>query len=218
MSGDELESLISLSLVPKEHELFANRHNFDLIVYYDNSTVSDSFLTDRTGSEHAITLQRLHQAICDFSYEKVLKRPPVLLAGGLKAWTDLFGTSSLVLGESQRMSMLPYSIPPSDERSHKAVLRKKNDLTRNSSVDIDAEKAWLQKLQREREPLTISVPMDPGGMDVKRQRRSTSIVSMTETFPRTVEQFVGVTGHFFVRFLINTLSFNNGRRRQGYNL
>lgn len=198
MSGEELESLISLSLVPKEHELFANRHNFDLIVYYDNSTASDSFLTHRTGDENAITLQRLHQAICDFSYEKVLKRPPVLLAGGLKAWTDIFGTSSLILGESQRMSPSPYSIPLIDDPG---VLRKKKDFTRNAGTDIDAETAWLQKLQKEREPLTISVPMDPGGMDVKRQRRSTSIVSMAEPFPRTVEQFVSTAGHFFVNFL-----------------
>ena len=217
MSGEELEDLISLSLVPKEHELFANRHNFDLIVYYDNSTASDSFLHS-TGDEHAITLQRLHQAICDFSYEKVLKRPPVLLAGGLKAWTDLFGTSSLVLGESQRMSPLPYSIPPFDERNNQGVSRKRNDFARKSSIDIDAEKAWLQKLQKEREPLTISVPMDSGDTDVKRQRRSTSIVSMAETFPRTVEQFVSAVGHFFVNFLADISSSNNGQRRQVYNL
>ena len=218
MSGDEHESLISLSLVPREHELFANRHTFDLIVYYDNSTVSDSFLTDRTGNEHAITLQRLHQAICVFSYEKKLKRSPVLLAGGLKAWTDLFGTSSLVLGESQRMSPLPYSIPPFDERNNQGVSRKRNDFARKSSIDIDAEKAWLQKLQKEREPLTISVPMDSGDADVKRQRRSTSIVSMAETFPRTVEQFVSAVGHFFVNFLADISSSNNGQRRQVYNL
>ena len=196
MSGEELEESIGLSLVTKEHELFANRHNYDLIVYYDNSTTSDSFLTDRTGDEHAITLQRLHQAICDFSYEKKKpKRSPVLLAGGLKAWIDMFGTSSLVLGESQQMSPPPYFIPPFGERNNQGVLRKKKDFTHNPSVDSDAEKAWLQKLQKEREPLTISVPMDSGGMDLKRQRRSTSIVSMAETFPRTVEQYVGATRH-----------------------
>lgn len=224
ITGDDLEDSISLSPSPKEHELFSKRHTYDLVVYHDQSTASDSFLNQRSNDQQLVTLRRLHQALCDFSYQKPLKRPPVLLLGGLKAWVDLFGPSSLVFGYSRPNS------PPSSHKSSAVGLGistmsratpalpdtvnqpnskeqpqgKIGDTNNAFHIDIAEEKAWLQKLQGDREPLTISVPIDAENMDVKRQRRSTSIVAASETFPRTIEQFVGgyEVATFFVCLLI----------------
>lgn len=202
-------------------------------MYHDQSTASDTFLNQRTSDEHLIVLQRLHRAICQYTYSKPLKRPPVLLAGGIKAWTDLFGPSSLVLSDSRPnspplisrsavvglgISSLSRATPPiSDnrgQRNNKELLQKTDDrnLTdgRNGTlnINIEDEQAWLAKLQNDREPLTISVPMDSANMDVKRQRRSTSIVSQSETYPRTIEQFVSscrFTWFAVANFLVPTI-------------
>lgn len=180
-----------------------------MVVYYDQSTSSDSFLTERTNDERLTVLKRLYHALGDFAYQKPLKRPPVLLAGGLTAWVEMFGSSSLKYG-----SLISSPPPPSksagvglgissfqksttsmhtttDERLRGGPSRKKDEIHYAPLINIAEERDWLEKLQKDREPLTISVPRDAGNMDVKRQRRSTSIVSSSDSYPRTVEQFVG---------------------------
>lgn len=180
-------------------------------------TPSDAFLHERTNDQHLIILKRLHQALCEFSYSKPLKRPPLLLSGGLKAWTDLFGQSSLVLGDSRPssspprssavglgISSLSHAIPSiPGERNNKGSDRKNDEKFGPFDINLEEEQAWLQKLQNESEPLAISVPKDSGTMDVKRQRRSTSIVRVpaTELFPRNVEQFVCVPTYLVYKFL-----------------
>jgi len=190
-----------------------------LVVYHDYATPSDAFLHQRTNDEHLVILKRLHQALCDLSYEKPLKRPPLLLSGGLKAWTDLFGTSSLVLGDSHfgsppsrpsavglgiiSMSHATTPIPNKvGERNNKGSDHKTDEKVGPLETSLE-EEAWLRKLQNEREPLAISVPKDSGTMDVKRQRRSTSIVRVpaTESFPRNVEQFVCAPTYLAYEFL-----------------
>jgi len=208
ISGDDLEGLISISPTPREHELFSKRHTYDLVVYHDHATPSDAFLHERTNDNHLIILKRLHQALCDFSYDKSLKRPPLLLSGGLKAWTDLFGPSSLVLGDSRPSSPPPRSsavglgissmsrvtppLPNKVGERNKGSDRKIDEKIGPLGINLEEEQAWLKKLQDESGPLAVSVPQDSGTMDVKRQRRSTSIVRVpaTELFPRNVEQFV----------------------------
>ncbi|RPB20940.1 cysteine proteinase [Terfezia boudieri ATCC MYA-4762] len=206
ISGDHLEELISISPTPREHELFSKRQTYDLVVYHDHATPSDAFLHERNSDEHLIILKRLHQALCDFSYDKPLKRPPLLLSGGLKAWTDLFGHSSLVLGDSRPSSPPPRSsavglgisslsraaTPISNKvgERNKGSDRKTDEKIGAFDINIEEEQAWLQKLQDESGSLAVSVPKDSGTMDVKRQRRSTSIVRVPATeFPRNVEQF-----------------------------
>ena len=208
MSGDQLEESFMISPSASEHGLFAQRHTFDLVVYYDQSTLSNDFLTQNTDNEKHVHLQRLHQALCEFSFQKPLQRPPVLLKGGLDAWIADFGPSSLVSasqGSTQASTVglgiknITQSSPPVRQKIQREPNSRKEVQTQKPP-DIDDERAWLERLQNNREPLTISVPRDSENMDVKRQRRSTSIVSGERDappisipyldYPRTLEQFV----------------------------
>ncbi|PCH36193.1 hypothetical protein WOLCODRAFT_51933, partial [Wolfiporia cocos MD-104 SS10] len=63
--------------------LFSNRDTFDLVVVYDNA--SESFGDVNTPPSI------LSQAIYEVVFRKNLKRPQVLLVGGLQAWKKEFG-------------------------------------------------------------------------------------------------------------------------------
>ena len=177
-----------------------------------------------------MALKRLHQALCEFTFGKDLKRPPVLLSGGLKAWTDIFGTASL-RDERQATSGNPAqksyrtsiglgirSIPQTslsslrieDHRPQESPRLVEDESSSANPIDLEEEKAWIEKLQRDQKPLKISVPTNYQNMDVKRQRRSTSIVSAGEPYyPRTIEQFVspidGVTAFLMLTSLVSTI-------------
>ncbi|KAF8507957.1 hypothetical protein BU17DRAFT_56970 [Hysterangium stoloniferum] len=72
-----------------ERVLFTNRAKFDLVVLYDNkSTVIDG------------PLSNLVRAICEMEFVTFLKRPPVLLVGGLEAWKQEVGDDGLLKGEN----------------------------------------------------------------------------------------------------------------------
>ncbi|CAG8478259.1 1171_t:CDS:2 [Dentiscutata heterogama] len=86
ISSINLESKLIVS--PEfEKKLFADRHNFDLIVYHDQDS---SFIPNFTlNNKHA--MKNLIQAICKSEFKKHLKRDPVLLNGGFNAWHRLVG-------------------------------------------------------------------------------------------------------------------------------
>lgn len=93
--------------------------------------------------------------------------------------------------DSQRGSM-----PPPIQR---ASYSRKSEPTPVDPINIEEEKKWMERLQREREPLTISVPpvspMADGEVDIKKRRRGTSIVAGIDSplYARTVEEFVSLT-------------------------
>lgn len=101
--------------------------------------------------------------------------------------------------DSQRGSM-----PPPIQR---ASYSRKSEPTPVDPINIEEEKKWMERLQREREPLTISVPpvspMADGEVELKKRRRGTSIVAGNDesSYVRSVEEFVSsVLSH--VLFLI----------------
>ncbi|KAF8851432.1 cysteine proteinase [Acephala macrosclerotiorum] len=92
ISGEELED--SMVIAPNsEQELFERRQEFDLIVFYDQS--STSIKSTSLGKDTDSILRDFAAAVYDYGYEKRLTRHPVLLAGGLDAWIDLLGPNSL---------------------------------------------------------------------------------------------------------------------------
>ncbi|KAL7276912.1 ubiquitin-specific protease doa4 [Rhizina undulata] len=95
MSGQDLEDTFVVGSSKKEEQLFSNRHKFDLVVYYDQSTANSKFLEGSTTDEHLRALRSLNQAMTDFAFEKQLKRPPYLLMGGLDAYVELVGEQAL---------------------------------------------------------------------------------------------------------------------------
>jgi ubiquitin carboxyl-terminal hydrolase 8 len=102
--------------------------------------------------------------------------------------------SSIVRRRQERDSQRG-SMPPPIQR---ASYSRKSEPTPVDPINIEEEKKWMERLQREREPLTISVPpvspMADGEADIKRRRRGTSIVAGSDSpsYARTVEEFVSL--------------------------
>ncbi len=89
-SEDLLESLV---LSPEsELTLYERRHEFDLVVFYDQCSSS---LKSESRSNDLSYLENFSKAMYEYGYKKQLKRRPRLLLGGLDAWADLMGPSSL---------------------------------------------------------------------------------------------------------------------------
>lgn len=65
---------------------FAGRHQFDLLVYYDQSSISPT----NNGP-----LRNLHLAIYDMEFQKKLKRAPMMLIGGFDAWESSIGEKGI---------------------------------------------------------------------------------------------------------------------------
>ncbi|KAG1109109.1 hypothetical protein G6F42_015758 [Rhizopus arrhizus] len=68
-----------------EQQIFAGRHRFDLVVYYDQNSQS---LQNQT-------LNHLRAAIYELEFQKILQRAPVMLAGGFDAWKQVIGEKGI---------------------------------------------------------------------------------------------------------------------------
>jgi ubiquitin carboxyl-terminal hydrolase 8 len=93
ISAEELGESIVLS-PDSEQRLYDKRHEFDLIVFYNQSSTSIKSYTP-AGNDNDSALQDFTMAIYDYGYDKQLKTCPRLLLGGLDAWVDLMGLGSL---------------------------------------------------------------------------------------------------------------------------
>lgn len=67
-----------------EQQLFAGRHQFDLVIYYNQNSKK---LRDENSQE----LYNLHVALYELEFQKFLRRAPMLLAGGFDAWRSIVG-------------------------------------------------------------------------------------------------------------------------------
>jgi ubiquitin carboxyl-terminal hydrolase 8 len=74
----------------KERTCFLNRDKFDLVVIYDEASMT-------LGSSDS-PLSVLVRLIGEQAIEKMLKRMPMLLVGGIEAWRLEVGDSELVRG------------------------------------------------------------------------------------------------------------------------
>ncbi|CAG8507206.1 27736_t:CDS:2 [Gigaspora margarita] len=84
ISSVTLES--NLKTCPEhEQKLFAERQNFDLVVYYGH----DSEIMSKNSSTNLV------QAIFENEFQKPLKRYPVFLVGGFVAWEQLTGEGGI---------------------------------------------------------------------------------------------------------------------------
>lgn len=192
MSGKELEDTFVLSS-NKDEQLFKRRDCFDMIVFYDQSAMSNGFLRVAPANDQERMLLRLHLALWDYSYDKKLKRIPYMLAGGLDAWIDLMGRASLTTEASSQnvIHEAPTSVNVTARTHWRPVLEQNVP-----PINIEEEQKWLEQLQRESDPMTMTVPESPSNnKDSKTRRRGTSIVSNNPSvqFPRTVEEFVSAS-------------------------
>ena len=152
MSAEMLQEALVLS-PDREQSFFAQRNEVDLVVYYDQSSdVSDWGPHRQKMPSQA--LSALKDALLDYSQEKPLQWPPILLNGGLDAWTDLLGSQALDTSDTinkPRSNALQRRPVPADgqridigKRSHREYnplnedeLSKWNERARSASVLLD---------------------------------------------------------------------------------
>ena len=98
MSAEQLLDRMVIS-PESEQEMLMNRDKYDLVVYYDADTQSESYLTRPMG-ELQTKLKYLHEALSDFNQEKPLLHPPILLIGGIDAWMDMLSPQALAVSNT----------------------------------------------------------------------------------------------------------------------
>lgn len=156
LSAEELEERLVVS--PEfELSLFERRDEFDLVVYYDRKTSSTGFLAGPPTGTEADALRALHDTLYEFNAYKPLRRPPVMLKGGLVAWAELVGPQALVssntaaLVGSRTVSRKPGRpigrVPMASANSSLEV--RKRRLRDQKPLNPDEEKSWLETASRE---------------------------------------------------------------------
>jgi ubiquitin carboxyl-terminal hydrolase 8 len=165
----------SLSISPDDEDrLFDARDQFNLVVYYDQSTESTQFLQS-TQSETDERLRILHEALVDYNIDKPLKHPPMLLSGGLDAWVELLGqpaieTSKTLVGKPMRKrSSLPSSLVIGRKR-----VRQFNPL------NAEEEREWAERARSE----SINIPDVPDDGTIEEEEESLPFYRSEEEFYR----------------------------------
>ncbi|KAK6537208.1 ubiquitin-specific protease doa4 [Orbilia ellipsospora] len=206
MSALALEEALSLS-PDKEQALFRKRDTFDFVVYHDQGTSSLTSYSRATDKQAQRALKVLVQAIYELAYEKTLKNPPKLLVGGLNAWTEWNGSTSLVSTSSSsqktaslsrataktatasystlaarrkgRVRALPGQVLPDDERSK---------LNNSLPINQEEEDEWIEILNRENTSFTIRNPIADVN-DTKSRNRAASLVTLDFERSPDIEEF-----------------------------
>lgn len=160
-SADDLEERLVVS-PESEQALYQRKAEFDLIVYYDQSTRSNLFLDGSPSNSSAPALRALHDTLYEFNDYDELQRPPAVLLGGLDAWVDLVGPQALQRTKTaafQGMTRPRQSVhgaarlrgrAPTISSSSLEVRRRRIRDTR--PLDAEEERAWLQKIKDEEVP------------------------------------------------------------------
>ena len=156
LSAEELEERLVIS--PEiELSLFERRDEFDLVVYYDRKTSSTGFLTGPPAGTEADALRALHDTLYEFNAYKPLRRPPVMLKGGLVAWAELVGPQALVTSNTaalvgsrtvSRNPGRPIGRVPMASANSSLEVRKRR-LRDQKPLNPDEEKSWLETASRE---------------------------------------------------------------------
>lgn len=157
MATDDLEERLVMS-PEKEQLLFERRNEYDLIVYYDQNTSTNRFLEGPPNRTNAPALRSLRDTLYEFDYGTQLKRPPVVLLGGLNAWIDLVGPQALQTSRTfnrneiedqqrlQRSTIRPIGRRPTANSSQQIRKRRLRDY---DPLDADEEQEWLEKAKKE---------------------------------------------------------------------
>ena len=188
MSAEQLLERMVIS-PDVEQEMFMNRDKFDLVVYYDTQTQSETFL-QRPMGELQTKLKYLHEALYDFNQDKPLQRPPILLIGGIDAWADLVGNQALITSDTAAKAKQGRPIQrrpapgPSQLRNPKRRLRDYNPL------DDEEERRWRERARAE----SVVLPTPPAlvgeegevipeGNEAEEEEPNSAIDRFNERFP-----------------------------------
>ncbi|KAK3639112.1 ubiquitin-specific protease doa4 [Elasticomyces elasticus] len=194
MSAEELQD--SLILSPEsEQDSFAQRDSFDFVVYYDNTTSSLDFLTGNGEQK----LKYLYEALVDFNQEKPLRRPPILLKGGLEGWVDMIGRPALAVtdtstatksgGGGKGLRRRPLATTPAPQGSELRIPKRR--VRDYNPLDAEEEEFWREKARAE----SVALPSATVGVEVSEDGVRESIEEGEEG-----EDAEGVIREFLERF------------------
>ncbi|KAK2744275.1 ubiquitin-specific protease doa4 [Myotisia sp. PD_48] len=201
VSAEELEDRLIIS-PEAEQALFSRRNEFDLIVYYDQSTVEPSYLVGSPAGSSMPHLRALYDTLYEFNMYKPLKdgRPPALLAGGLDAWIDLVGPQSLATSHTAAILSSVRARKPIPERPVQPLRRfptasansswevKKRRLREHKPLNAEEERDWLEKARREE--IETNYIAEDGTMIEEPEEYETSQSQPASPFVRSYEDFL----------------------------
>jgi ubiquitin carboxyl-terminal hydrolase 8 len=152
-SAEQLQERLIVS-PDEEQVMFERRNEYDLVVYYDNATQNTAFLTRHARNDEDVALKRLFDTLYEFNSDKPLQRPPILLKGGIHAWTDLLGSTAL------KTSTTAALVATGQGRSARRIPLTRNGATRQvqrkrdyAPMDPEEERKWLEEARRDRPAL-----------------------------------------------------------------
>jgi ubiquitin carboxyl-terminal hydrolase 8 len=159
MNDDSIQDTMILS-PDLEQSLFSKRDNFDLVVYYDQSTTSTTYLTSATRSATEDALRILFDAMWELNVEKQLKRPPLLLIGGIDGWANLLGNASLKTSTTTATKAAKAQRPvrkpiPTPSPANLAIQRRKSRREYNP-LDPEEARRWLESARKE----SVYIPLE----------------------------------------------------------
>ena len=180
MSADQLQDSLVLSPEP-EQDMFFNRDKFDLVVYYDRSTSSDQYL-HHPRTEDDMTLKCLHDTLYEFNHDKPLQRPPILLMGGIEAWSDLVGSQALMMTStaSRAKNGRPISRVPVADGGSRLKMQKKR-LRDYNPLDAEEELKWRERARKESVVVEQKQPLD--------EEDESAQVEDASPFVKNIEEF-----------------------------
>ncbi|ORY10966.1 hypothetical protein BCR34DRAFT_566002 [Clohesyomyces aquaticus] len=166
--GISAEQLLDRLVVGPDEEstMFSKRNEYELVIYYDESTKTNAFLHKHVRSERETSLKRLYDALYEYNAEKPLQRPPIFLMGGVDAWTELVGTASLKMSTtaSQGQKALTLRRAPATSRTVSANLQRRR-LREYAPMDPEEERRWLEEARQGRAVFDQSLEEDEEGED-----------------------------------------------------
>ncbi|KAF2995393.1 ubiquitin-specific protease doa4 [Curvularia kusanoi] len=181
--GDSAEQLCDRLIISPDEEqaMFERRNEYDIVVYYNETTTNIDFLTKHSRTEDEAALKHLYDTLTEFNVDKPLKRPPILLKGGLYAWIDLLGQQALKTSTTAALL---------------ATGQTRTKGVRRAPAVTHAAKLSLQRRRRE------YVPMDPEEEQrlLEEARKGRAVVEVDEDLEDPETPFVRTTEDFLRKF------------------
>lgn len=182
ISAEQLQDRLVIS-PDEELSLFERRNEFDLVVYYDESTKTNSFLNRYNPTERERPLKQLYDTLHQYNYDKPLQRPPIFLMGGIDAWADLVGpqalkmtTTAALVASGQTRTRPPKRAPyPTRLLTQNRKTSARRDYT---PMDSEEQQKWMEEARRGR------AVMEHAPQEEDEQEGESPVYRTTEDFLR----------------------------------
>jgi ubiquitin carboxyl-terminal hydrolase 8 len=183
-SAEQLQDRLVLS-PDDEQAMFDRRDEYDLVVYYDQSTKNSIFLHKNNLTEEELALKRLYDTLHEFNTDKPLRRPPIFLRGGIDAWTDMLGRPGLKMSSTttvvaSKQTKPARAIQRVTAANHGGKLNlQKRRMREYVPMDPEEEQRWLEEARQGR-----AVFDEADDVDVEELETTSPLYHNTEDFLR----------------------------------